>query len=488
MRSAAICTRIGRLLLLLVVFALAVAFPMAMSHSQPTTVNTWGKLFRSPFPGWWTGAAPTDIITTSDGGYVATVVWNKYEGGNRHSGIIKFDGNGNLVWNRLFGGDGEAQPFRNITLQGVIQNRDGGYTAVGYLSEDTSAGRSLHVLVIRLNADGSVRWQRVYERVRDSVVGDAFSGLDGQRVYERSDGHLIVTGRLEVGQASPCAGHWENGLALHLDPSGQLLNHYLFGGTGLFAGDQRTYYTNGGEYLLITSAWTGTEYTANLQKYSANGELIWSHFYGSKIDTKYAFVAEVSDGYLVVAERSDKRDSVLFKINSSGNVVWQRALSVYGGSSRSIPVFLAVDSDGGALALFSNGFSTLERTLVKTDADGRLRWARNYKSANVTVMRPAPGGGYIAGAAGYETLFARLDEQGMLEHACTALPQEPANITEASLDPLSIREGPQRHACSNTVAGGTWRARDVDVRFDASFQQSGVCAPTNSVYLPFIRR
>jgi len=461
---------------------------MAMSHSQPTTVNTWGKLFRSPFPGWWTGAAPTDIITTSDGGYVATVVWNKYEGGNRHSGIIKFDGNGNLVWNRLFGGDGEAQPFRNITLQGVIQNRDGGYTAVGYLSEDTSAGRSLHVLVIRLNADGSVRWQRVYERVRDSVVGDAFSGLDGQRVYERSDGHLIVTGRLEVGQASPCAGHWENGLALHLDPSGQLLNHYLFGGTGLFAGDQRTYYTNGGEYLLITSAWTGTEYTANLQKYSANGELIWSHFYGSKIDTKYAFVAEVSDGYLVVAERSDKRDSVLFKINSSGNVVWQRALSVYGGSSRSIPVFLAVDSDGGTLALFSNGFSTLERTLVKTDADGRLRWARNYKSANVTVMRPAPGGGYIAGAAGYETLFARLDEQGMLEHACTALPQEPANITEASLDPLSIREGPQRHACSNTVAGGTWRARDVDVRFDASFQQSGVCAPTNSVYLPFIRR
>ncbi len=479
MTSAIFRTWISRLITVFLLFALAVAFPMATSHSQPTTVkvNTWGKLFRGPFPGWWTGAGPTDIINTSDGGYVATVIWNKYEGGNLHAGIIKFDGNGNLVWNRLFGGDGEAQPFRNITLQGVIQNRDGGYTAVGYLSEDTSAGRSLHVLVIRLNADGSVRWQRVYERVRDSVVGDAFSGLYGQRVYERSDGHLIVTGRLEVGQASPCAGHWENGLALHLDPSGQLLNHYLFGGTGLFLGDQRTYYTNGGEYLLITPAWTGTEYTANLQKYSANGELIWSHFYGSKIDAKYAFVAEVSDGYLVVAERSDKRDSVLFKINSSGNVVWQRAFSVYGGSFRGTPVFLAVDNDGGALALFSNGFSTLERTLVKTDADGRLRWARNYKNADVTVMRPAPGGGYIASAAGYETLFARLDEQGMLEHACTVLPQESANITESSLDPLSIREGPQRHPCSDTVASGTWRARDVDVRIEASFQQSSVCAP-----------
>ncbi len=468
MRSAAICTRIGRLLLLLVVFALAVAFPMATSHSQPTTVkvNTWGKLFRSPFPGWWTGAVPTDIITTSDGGYVATVYWKKYEGGVFHAGIVKFDSNGDLVWNRLFGP--VEGLFSDILLYSVIQNRDGGYTAVGNLSKD---GR--RVVVIRLNADGSVRWQKMYDRARDKVTEGMPFHLRGHRVYERADGHLIVTGKVDGQYLINSVGFvYSSGLALHLNPDGQLLNHYLFGGNepGSQGGsDSRTYYTKGGEYLYVPE-----DPRRGIQKYDANGALIWSRAYGglSSLD----FLAEVSDGYLVIG-RKDK-DGVLFKINSSGNVVWQRALSVYGGSFSSIPVFLAVDSDGGALALFSSGFSNPERTLVKTDADGRIRWARNYKNADVTVMRPAPGGGYIAGVAGYETMLARLDEQGMLEHACTALPQETASSTiERTLGPLSVTEGWKRSPFNDRLAEGTWRAGDVDVRIEGSFRQSSVCAP-----------
>lgn len=474
MTTAIFRTCISRLITVLVLFAIAFAFPMATSHSQPTTGTTWGKLFRGPFDGWWTGAGVADIITTNDGGYVAILQLSKYEGGSEFSGILKLDRNGNLLWSHLFGRDQESIDD-GTRLRHVIQNRDGGYTAIGdVLEKPLGESASVYVTVIRLNADGSVRWQKLYERVRDSVVADAANLLYGQRVYERSDGDLIVTGRLEVGQASPChPGHFASGLALHLDPNGELLNHYLFDGTSLFLGKERTYYTNSGEYLLITSASTGTEYTTNLQKYTANGELIWSHFFGSNIEPHS--VAEVSDGYLLIGAHN--RDAVLFKVNPAGNVVWQHAFRVYGDTATSSPVFLEVDRDGGALALFSNGYSTRERTLVKTTADGRLSWTKNYKHANVLVIRPVPAGGYIAGVAGYETLLARLDEGGMLEHACIHLPQEAADVQEVSLDPLSVREGPQRHACSDVLAGGEWRARDGDIRADGSFRQSNVCAP-----------
>lgn len=107
------------------------------------------------------------VIITNDGNYVLAGYSNSSNSGNvsmiSHGSydywIIKLDSSGTLIWENLFGGNGDEVPFS------IFQNPDGSYTIFGY-SENESVGNGnqvnllgrggIDVWIIRINKDGEI--------------------------------------------------------------------------------------------------------------------------------------------------------------------------------------------------------------------------------------------------------------------------------------------------------------------------------------------
>jgi hypothetical protein len=116
------------------------------------------------------------VRQTADSGYIVVSTTNP-DGADSDVWLIKTDSNGNEMWQRILGWEGEEQGFR------VQQTSDGGYVVVGFT--DSRGVGERDILLIKTDAVGSEVWART------------FGGKDidyGRSVRQTSDGGYIITG------------------------------------------------------------------------------------------------------------------------------------------------------------------------------------------------------------------------------------------------------------------------------------------------------
>jgi hypothetical protein len=163
----------------------------------------------------------SSISTTSDGGYIVAGTSNSIDipGVNNHGlsdiYLLRLDPEGDVLWESMYGGSGDDN--RNPFV-GMHPTQDNGFIVTGQSSSTDIPGTVNHggsdAYIIRANSDDEVIWQRMY----------GGSGNDSlSSIIQTDDGGFIAVGGSDSTNIDGTTNHGQSdAYVLKLDPSGNL--------------------------------------------------------------------------------------------------------------------------------------------------------------------------------------------------------------------------------------------------------------------------
>ncbi|MDD4374837.1 MAG: T9SS type A sorting domain-containing protein [Bacteroidales bacterium] len=320
-------------------------------------IDKKGNLLWKRIYGGSNGEYPGDILSDKQGYYYLSIetfsndgdVQSVYHGGGDRW-IVKIDIEGNIIWERCYGGSGEEYGARlkllsdgNILAYSATTSGDGDVPVnYGYLDN----------WLLIFNPEGEILQSRVFGNIGQNNIFDITETRDGGFFFatKASEVEGMVEGDYHGGQSDV----W----AVKLDTKLEIEWQKLYGGSGLDYGTQGVIELDNG-YIFLAS----TD--------SPNDGDVWGYHYG------------------------DKPDIWVVRIDSIGNILWQKCL---GGSSWDYPMagiyqmqdssFMVVaetwSSDGDVQGYHhggSSGNSAYDIWMSRLSANGELLWSRCFGGA-----------------------------------------------------------------------------------------------------------
>jgi len=325
---------------------------------RSTTVGIqWDVAFGGPAKDW------AYAMTATGGGGVCTAGRTASKGaGLEDAWVVCVDGNGQLVWDRTFGGTAIDR------ARAIIETRDGGLFVAG-ATESKGAGE-FDAWALKLDADGELLWERTFGGPATDWASSA---------VETRDGGLALGGYTQAASGAPY-DFW----VIKLNAEGELLWERTFGGP---ATDWATAIAETRDRGLVVVGHTESKGAGAADfwvvKLDAGGELIWDQTFGGA-DLDYASAVTASgDGGAVVAGLTGSAgagglDIRVLKLDARGEVMWDR---LYGGEQDDWVRAVIETRDGGhALAGYtmSQGAGLYDVWMLKLNADGALLTERTF--------------------------------------------------------------------------------------------------------------
>jgi len=163
-------------------------------------------------------------------------------------------------------------------------------------------------------------------------------------------------------------------------------------------------------------------------KIDSSGNIVWEKTFGGEKDDYVASVKETADGGCLIAGSSNSfntrgdYDVYLVRLNASGEKIWENA---YGGGDDAAGQFICIGDNGGCFiagSTFSSFSGNIEDVyIVKTGANGDKVWEKTIGGTGsdtiVTAQRTADGGLIMAGTTGsypgWENIYlVKIDASG----------------------------------------------------------------------------
>ncbi len=353
------------------------------------------------------------VVTTPDGGFAILGFSKSIDGNitdqdaeNNDYWLIRMDAQGNLLWNKTYGGSEDERG------QDITTTSDGGFAIVGYSRSsdlDVGGNEGFHdIWVVKVDANGNMQWEKNY----------GFSGSDqGFSIIQTSDGGYFVSGFLDVSASggdgnddapSRSAQHGVGEFWGHkLDANGNLQWRRYFGGTNNDRSNDVLQTSDGG-FLMVGSSESDDfditdpngSYDFWAVKVSATGTMEWQKsFGGSGIDIGYSVVKSDDGGYLIagdtrssdgdISNLKGSADFWVVKINATGGLVWEKT---YGGTDFESARSISKTADGNYIVSGSskstdgdltNNYGQNDYWLIKINNNGTLLWEKSFGGSNL---------------------------------------------------------------------------------------------------------
>jgi hypothetical protein len=320
------------------------------------------------------------IIQTQDNGYAVTGMYGPF-GSRLNSALVKYDADGNLLWNQSYG----IRFFNYPTNTGLLQTTDGGYVLVGNRDIDVT------LTLIKTDSEGKSQWNQTYPNVNCLAWG----------VTQTRDGQYLILGGRGDGR----------GVLIKTDVSGEMkwsktyeANYFR----SVVQADDGNYVAAGGDRIV---------------KVDTSGNIIWDKILPSALPSdpeQYRYsgndistlIRTVDGGYALMGRTLNENKNgsgsvftLIIKTDASGTIQWN---STYGESGRIWPYSVIQTSDNGyALA----GTASNDMILIKTDETGNEQWTQTFGDSEndetaFSLIQTSDGGFALAGKVKEGTAFS----------------------------------------------------------------------------------
>lgn len=352
------------------------------------------------------------VVSTQDGGYALLGYAQSTDGDvsnnpteNHDYWVMKFDSNDALEWNKTYGGSLDDRGYD------MIHTNDGGYLVVGYSkSADADVSNnsgSYDLWIAKLNTSGTISWEKSL----------GYVGSDkAQTVLQTSDGGYFITGTLDVtasgGEGNSRETQHAGGdyWAIKLNPSGTTEWTKYFGGNNTEVPYDTEQTSDGGFIIAGTSDSIDVDITNNKGQYdfwvikiNSSGNLVWEKSYGGTgIDEAYSITKADAGNFMVlgktfsadgnVSQNSGSADLWLIKIDGSGNLLWEKT---YGGGSFDEGRAIKKTTDDGYIIAGSTrsqdgdlqqNNGQNDAWVLKISSNGTKQWQQVFGGSQIDVL------------------------------------------------------------------------------------------------------
>ncbi|HYV93822.1 MAG TPA: aryl-sulfate sulfotransferase [Chitinophagales bacterium] len=305
-----------------------------------------------------------------------------------------------IEWQKSLGGS--ANDYGNS----IQQTTDGGYIVAGSTSSndgDVSGNNGPgDFWVVKLDGSGSLIWQK------------CLGGSGGEQAYsiqQTTDGGFIVAGSTQSNDGNvsgnhtvvyaPTVDYW----VVKLDVDGNLIWQKCLGGFGDDRGQSVEQTSDGGYIVAGYSDSNDGDVSGNhgledywIVKLDSDGNLVWQKALGGSSNEYLQSIQQTTDGGFIVAGRTASNDGDvsgnhgnddywIVRLDTAGEIVWQKCL---GGSIDDGAHSIQQTIDGGFIVGGSSSSNDSDVTanhgggddwIVKLDIVGNIVWQKSLSPA-----------------------------------------------------------------------------------------------------------
>jgi hypothetical protein len=435
------------------------------SYAQAPTIQ-WQKCL---------GGTVTDeansIQQTSDGRFIVAGYTFSNDGdvsgnhGNSDYWVVKLNSSGDILWQRCLGGTDDDYAYS------IQQTSDGGFIVAGqtYSNDGDVSGNHGYddAWVVKLNSSGDIEWQKCLGGTDDDY---AYS------IQQTSDGGFIVTGYTESNDGDVSGNHsnwgWDDAWVVKLNSSGDIEWQKCLGGTN----DDRAYsiqQTSNGGFIVAGYTYSNDgDVSGNhgywdtwVVKLNSSGDIEWQKCLGGTSDDYANSIQQTSDGGFIVAGRTNSNDgdvsanhggysdAWIVKLNSSGDIEWQKCL---GGTSDDYANSIQQTSDSGFIVagytssndgdVAGNHGVYSDAWVVKLNSSGDIEWQKCLGGTSgdyANSIQQTSDSGFIVVGYTFSNDYDVSENHGYDDAWVVKLINEPEGITEIeNYNLLSIYPNP----------------------------------------------
>ena len=331
-----------------------------------------------------------------------------------------------IEWEKSIGGS------KYDYARSIQQTIDGGYIVAGYSQSNDGDVTGHHgnenypdYWIVKLGNGGNIQWQK-------SLGGS--NSDEAHSIQQTSDGGYIVAGLSLSTDGDVIGNHGNTDFwIVKMDNSGNLQWQKSMGGTNNEAAYSVQQTKDGGYIVAGYSNSTDGDATSNhattgstdywVVKLDQIGNIQWQKSLGgNSFEYAYSIRQTVDDGYIIsgysasnngdVTENHGGPDYWIVKLNSSGNIQWQKSL---GGHYIDAAYSMELTKDGGyIIAGKSNSIngdvtgnhgdlSLADYWIVKLNNNGSIQWQKSLGGSGddipYSIQQTLDGGYVVAGSS-----------------------------------------------------------------------------------------